>query len=115
MTHLRSNGVKCHGMPVNFKLYLGTSKEAAIGPDAIISALMIDFIRRPEEWPKNPAYDGVSSPYLAQIASFFLGCGLAFLGTVQLGFLVNFISSSGTHIVTQIFMGYVEPNINYII
>ena len=73
----------------------GTSKEAAIGPDAIISALMIDFIRRPDEWPKNPAYDGVSSPYLAQIASFFLGCGLAFLGTVQLGWLVNFISSSG--------------------
>ena len=56
---------------------------------------MIDFIRRPDEWPKNPAYDGVSSPYLAQIASFFLGCGLAFLGTVQLGWLVNFISSSG--------------------
>ena len=37
---------------------------------------------------------GVSSPFLAQIASFFIGCILTLLGTFQLGFLVNFISSS---------------------
>ena len=39
-------------------------------------------------------YKGVSSPFLAQIASFFIGCILTLLGTFQLGFLVNFISSS---------------------
>ena len=36
----------------------GTSRHAAIGTDAIISVTMLDFIRRPSEWPNNPNFEG---------------------------------------------------------
>ena len=39
-------------------------------------------------------YTGVSSPQIAQLLSFFMGVILGSLGLLQLGFLVNFISSS---------------------
>ena len=72
---------------------LGTSKQCAIGPTAISSALMVDFIMRPSDWPTDPRYHGTSSPYLATMLAAIMGTILASLGLLQLGFLVNFISS----------------------
>ena len=76
---------------------LGTSKQCAIGPTAISSALMVDFIMRPSEWPADPRYHGTSSPYLATLLAAIMGTILASLGLLQLGFLVNFISSYVFH------------------
>ena len=54
---------------------------------------MVDFIMRPPEWPTDPRYHGTSSPYLATLLAAIMGTILASLGLLQLGFLVNFISS----------------------
>ena len=54
---------------------------------------MVDFIMRPSEWPTDPRYHGTSSPYLATMLAAIMGTILASLGLLQLGFLVNFISS----------------------
>ena len=72
----------------------GTSKQCAIGPTAISSALMVDFILRPANWPADPQFHGTSSPYLATLLGFTMGTILTMLGLLQLGFLVNFISPS---------------------
>jgi len=72
----------------------GTSKQCAIGPTATSSALMVDFILRPDTWPVDPRYHGTSSPYLATLLAFTMGTILTTLGLLQLGFLVNFISPS---------------------
>lgn len=80
---------------VSIYTVLGTSGQCAIGPTAISSALMIDFLRVDGTgWPSDPRYTGVSAPQIAQVLSFFMGVILGGLGLIQLGFLVNFISSS---------------------
>ena len=71
---------------------MGTSRQCAIGPTAISSALMNEFIRNP--WPADARYQGTAAPELAQVLAFFMGCILGTLGLLQLGFLVNFISAS---------------------
>ena len=48
---------------------------------------------RPPDWPTDPRYHGTSSPYLATMLAAIMGTILASLGLLQLGFLVNFISS----------------------
>ena len=54
---------------------------------------MVDFIMRPPDWPTDPRFHGTSSPYLATMLAAIMGTILASLGLLQLGFLVNFISS----------------------
>lgn len=72
----------------------GTSKKCAIGPTAISSALMFDFIQRPIDWPSDKSCHGVSVPQLATVLAFFLGLFHSILGLLQLGPVVSFISPS---------------------
>ncbi|KAB1209561.1 Sulfate transporter 2.1 [Morella rubra] len=67
---------------------MGTSREIAIGPVAVVSLLLPSMIQKLED----PVADPVSYTKLVLTATFFAGIFQAAFGLLRLGFLVDFLS-----------------------
>ncbi|KAJ7956861.1 sulfate transporter 2.1 [Quillaja saponaria] len=67
---------------------MGTSRDIAIGPVAVVSLLLSSMVKK----LKDPAVDPVSYTKLVITATFFAGIFQAALGLFRLGFLVDFLS-----------------------
>ncbi|XP_042485824.1 sulfate transporter 1.3-like isoform X2 [Macadamia integrifolia] len=68
--------------------FLGSSREIAIGPVAVVSLLMGSMLRNAIDPVANPA----EYTRLAFTATFFAGITQAALGFLRLGFLIDFLS-----------------------
>ncbi|CAI9301810.1 unnamed protein product [Lactuca saligna] len=67
---------------------MGTSRELAIGPVAVVSLLIFSMISK----LVDPTVDPVSYRKLVFTTTFFAGCFQALFGLLRLGFLIDFLS-----------------------
>ena len=65
-----------------FYIIFGTSKKCAIGPTAISSALMFDFIQRPANWPDDLSCHGARQQRFDKLISHHVHAVNLWLGDV---------------------------------
>ncbi|KAM1426995.1 hypothetical protein ACFX11_019368 [Malus domestica] len=78
----------CNVVPPLIYAVMGTSREIAIGPVAVVSLLLPSMIQKLQD----PGGDPIAYIKLVLTATFFTGVFQAAFGLIRLGFLVDFLS-----------------------
>ncbi|KAH7520640.1 hypothetical protein FEM48_Zijuj08G0166400 [Ziziphus jujuba var. spinosa] len=82
----------CNVVPPLIYAVMGTSRDIAIGPVAVVSLLLPSMLQKLQD----PGVDPISYRKLVLTATFFAGIFQSAFGLFRLGFLVDFLSHAAT-------------------